>query len=409
MLFFVVCLSGTFATISHELDWLFNQAMRVAPSDVYASKNSIVGSIREQYPEGIIQFWNDPPEPYLCDIIYVMEGTQRKYVFANPHTGQIQGDATLTIQRFFRDLHYYLFIPFQIGHFTVLLFAFLLFISIGTALFFYKNWYRKLFEIKTGKGTVVLFRSLHRLVGVWSIPFVILFSLTGIWYFLERTNTASISEIANTKSPTIDGIAEDGKAFAQIRREIDYDRAVDIAELVLPGLQVKDILPPANEKAPIYLNGVTDVPLVRDRANRVYLHPVTYEVLQMQNAKQLSPITWLNDIADPLHFGYFGGLFTKLVWFLGGLGISFLVATGIWISLKRKIKNLKKVNSRKMGVWKSINGFFLLLMFGFMYHSLFSRYAINAFQFMVITLGWLLLYLTINYVFNTMIKKSSAK
>jgi len=404
-LFLIVCLSGTFATISHELDWLFNPSMRVIPADTYASKNSIIKSIREQYPGGTIQFWNDPPEPYLCDIIYVLDGAQRKYVFANPHTGQIQGEATLTIQRFFRDLHYFLFIPFQVGHFTVLLFAFMLLISMGTALVFYKAWYRKLFELKMGNGKVVFFRSLHRLVGVWSVPFILLFSLTGIWYFLERTNTASISEIANTKSPILRNVEKSGKEFTQIRSEIDYDKAVGIAKSVLPGFRIKDILPPANETGTIYMNGVTHVPLVRDRANRVYLHPVTYEVLKVQNAEQLRTVTWLNDIADPLHFGYFGGLITKLLWFAGGFGISFLVATGLWISLKREIKNLREAQRQKMGVWKYVNGFFVLLMTGCMYYSLFSRYAISTFQFVVITVGWLSFYLMANYLFNNVAKR----
>jgi hypothetical protein len=76
-----------------------------------------------------------------------------------------------------------------------------------TALYFYRKWYRKIFDLKRGKGPVVLFRSLHRLVGIWTIPFVMLFSVTGIWYFLERSNIGGISKIANTRTPLVSGFA----------------------------------------------------------------------------------------------------------------------------------------------------------------------------------------------------------
>ncbi|MEM6633619.1 MAG: PepSY-associated TM helix domain-containing protein, partial [Bacteroidota bacterium] len=62
-------------------------------------------------------------------------------------------------------------------------------------------------------------------------------------------------------------------------------------------------------------------------------------------------------IADPLHFGYWGGLITKIIWFFGGLSISGLVLTGIWISLKRKVKDRQRRKAQRLGVWKYVNGF----------------------------------------------------
>lgn len=388
ILFFIVCFSGTLATVSHELDWIFNPAMRVTPSGTYASKNDIVENIRKAYPQGKLVTIQATPEPYLCDLAYVTVDGQRLYVFINQYTGRVQGAANLTIQRYMRDLHYYLFIPFQVGHFTVLIFGFMLFISTVTALLFYKKWWKKLFEFKKGKGQVFIFRSLHRLVGLWSVPFTILFSVTGIWYFMERTNTASISDTANPSMPEIAQISLDSVEFAQIHYTLDYDRAVQQAQKAIPGLAVKDILIPGDKTTPIYFTGTANVPLVRNRANRVYIHPITYEVVGYQDAKALPTVTWLNDIADPLHFGYFGGLITKIIWFIGGLGISFLVGTGIWISLKRKIKDARKARAQQLGKWKYANLLVVVLMFGFMFYVLVTRYAVSAWQIAIITASW---------------------
>lgn len=389
ILFFIVCCSGTLATISHELDWIFNPQIRAEVQTNYASKRKIIQNIEESYPNGKMTFWRGAVAPYLCDVVYLNINDQRKYVFVNPYTGQVQGEANLTIQRFFRDLHYYLFIPFQIGHFTVLIFSFLLFISTVTALLFYKKWWKKLFELKIGKGSVVLFRSLHRLIGVWSVPLTILFSVTGIWYFMERSNIASISDIANPKMPTIASLNMDSITFSQLQYDIDYDRVVSEAQKAIPNLIIKDIFPPKNQTSPIYVTGRSDVPLVRNRANRVYIHPVTYQVIKVQKAESISAVTWLNDIADPLHFGSWGGLLTKIIWFFGGASISFLVGTGIWISLKRQIKNIKKAKAQQLGYWKYVNMLIVVMMFGFMYHALFHRYFINNFQFGIITISWL--------------------
>ncbi|MGD1841933.1 MAG: PepSY-associated TM helix domain-containing protein [Thermonemataceae bacterium] len=408
ILFFIVCFSGTLATLSHEMDWLLNPATRATPSVTTASKDLIVKNVYKAYPTGKITYWMGAPLPYLCDIIYVEVEKQRWYVFANPYTGEVQGASALTFQRFFRDLHYFLFIPFQVGHFTVLIFGFLLFISLGTALFFYKKWYRKLFDLEVGKGRVVFFRSLHRLVGVWSVPFTLLFSITGIWYFMERTNTAAISSTANPEMPeiitTIDSIA-----FERVVKSIDYNKAEQAAQRAIAALQVKDILPPENVGDPIYLTGISQVPLVRNRANRVYIDPETYEVIQVQKAEETNTVTWLNDIADPLHFGYWGGLITKIIWFVAGLGISGLVLTGIWISLKRKVKSEYLQKRQKMGAWRYVNGVVVAAMTFFMYYFVIVRYSASTRIVALVTIGLTLFIFLGWYIFSYQLKKAAEK
>ena len=347
-----------------------------------------------------------PDEPYLTDIIYMEDKGDRSYVFANRYTGEIQGESRLTIQRYFRDLHYYLFIPDNVGHFTVLVFGFLLLISLTTALLFYKKWWHKLFELQTGKGILVLFRSFHRLIGLWSVPFSILFSITGIWYFLERANVNGLGDYVNPDLPKLDNmIVEERRDY--LSYTVDYDKAVQIAQAKIPGLVVGDLLPPVNTTTPIYLTGHSEEPLVRQRANRVYLDPVSYEVVELQNSEDISTAMWLNDIADPLHFGSWGGLITKLIWFVFGLGISSLILTGIWITFKRKAINRRKKNQTVMGVWSYINWGIFLIFMGFMYEHLLSNYNAPLSSLIYITGGWLHFLFLVFYIFVYRLKKST--
>lgn len=406
VLFFIVCFSGTLATLSHEMDWLFIPEIRAqSETGQLAPRNVMVQNFRALYPNGEIEFWLRPEEPYLCDIIYKREDGQRSYVLANPYTGAVQGEVKLTFQRFFRDLHYYLFIPFQIGHFTVLIFGFLLLISLITALVFYKKWWRKLFELKTGKGALVFFKSLHRLIGLWSVPLTLLFAVTGIWYFLERTNTAGISTMANPKSPKIETHRAQGETETLRSTQLDYNKAVQMAKKSIPDLKVVDILPPKTKNNPIYLTGKSSVPLVRPRANRVYLDPITYQPIKVQKATEISTTVWLNDIADPLHFGSWGGLTTKIIWFVFGLGISSLVLSGIWITAKRRALKRKKHKKNIMGPWWYINWGLYLIMLFLMYFILVTRYQASVSALAVISLGWSVFIFFTWYIFIYRLKK----
>lgn len=388
ILFFIVCFSGTLATLSHEMDWLFIPEIRAVSQNKLTSRNLIVENLKKQYPQGKITYWLKSEESYLCDIINLKVGTaNRLYVFANPYTGKIQGNANLTFQRFFRDLHYFLFIPFQIGNFTVLIFGFLLFISMVTALVFYKKWWKKLFKIQTRKGNLVFYRGLHRLVGLWSIPLTILFSVTGMWYFMERANVGNLGRTVNPRYPEV--IAPKNIDIeADISYIIDYDKAIAIAEQEILNFKTGSITPSENRKNAIYLRGNSDEPLVRQRANRVYLDPNTYHVLKVQNASKISTLMWFNDIADPLHFGYWGGLTTKIIWFLAGLAISLLVLTGIWITLKRKKIKQNNQSVRVLGNWKYVNWLFYIAMFVFMYSKIITKYGASIDVVIIVSIGW---------------------
>lgn len=399
ILFFIVCFSGSLATLSSEYDWLFTPEIRAKDTGQRPTYNTMVANIKKAYPNGRMASIVITPEPYLCNKVFVYLDDQRYHVFVNPYTGEVQGHTTLSFYRFFRNLHYFLFIPYQYGHFIVLSFGFMLLISSITALYFYKKWWRKLFELKIGKGKLVFYRSLHRLVGVWSVPFAMLFSITGIWYFLERTSTIETSSITSPKIEIV------GKAKKIDYDSLDYDKAISVAENAIPNLKVKSFIPPINTKSTWYLIGKSDEPLVRNRANRVFLHPEDYSVLKIQDASKIPTITWLNDIADPLHFGNWGGLITKIIWFIGGMALSGLVLTGIWIFVKRNANG--KIKKKKYGIWKYINWIIVGVMNFYMFVILKTRYLASTKMLTVLAVSILILLFLTWYLFVYKIKISS--
>ena len=100
-----------------------------------------------------------------------------------------------------------------------------------------------------------------------------------------------------------------------------------------PTLDIRTVNP--NNGGYFYVDGQDGHLLVRHRANKLYLDRETGAVIHDQNASDLNAYWRWSDMADPLHFGDFGGLATKVTWFVFGLALSGLSLTGAWLHVKR--------------------------------------------------------------------------
>lgn len=86
----------------------------------------------------------------------------------------------------------------------------------------------------------------------------------------------------------------------------------------------------------------------RSNPSLVTVHALTGEILYRQSTRDARPITRAYNWVDPLHFGYFGGIWTKVLWVVLGLTSGFLFVTGfmIWI-LKRRPSRKPRRSARE--------------------------------------------------------------
>ncbi|MDZ7840125.1 MAG: PepSY-associated TM helix domain-containing protein [Gammaproteobacteria bacterium] len=330
LMLFVICWSGTFAVLSNELDWLVTPEARTEPGQGRASWGAIKAHVEQAYPKAEITLLSTPLYTRsAAQVLINLPAQESVWVYVNPYTAEVQGHHSyFNIQRFFRSFHYALFLP-KVGLYVVTAFSITMLASLVAALLFYKRWWTRFFRFKRGGGRV-FWSELHKTSGLWSIWFVLLMGLTGVWYLYEAAQPGPVNYVDGA-------IQAPAPSSDTTLPALPLDDVIAEAKVAWPDFEIGSIgygwySPGADT---VYLEGQAEFPLVRDRANQMHLDPRTGEVLWQNSAGDL-PLYWLwSNMADPLHFGDFAGLWSKGIWFIFGLLLSGLVLTGTWLHAQR--------------------------------------------------------------------------
>lgn len=345
--------TGTLAVFAHELDWLVTPAMRVAPQDgPQASWGQIAAAAEAQVAGGRVQAVYGPIDPWFATEVWVDDGGERiERVYVNPWTAEVTGTAGWgNIHRFLRNTHRHLMLPVKYGVPIVCSLSFLLLASLITGLVTYKKFWRG-FARKPhwSGGPRRLTGDLHRLAGVWSLWFVALMIATGFWYLVE--------ELGGQAPPHPQPSGKLPAMSAPTGPELDA--LIATAQAAYPTLRIKEIRFGSGKNARgMIVAGQADALLVRDRSNAVWLNPDSGEVLLVGKGEDLNVHQRLSEMADPLHFGTWGGFAAKVVWFLFGVLLTGLSITGVMIyslRLKAAADDRPRSSLAKafggMGVW----------------------------------------------------------
>lgn len=351
ILLFVICLSGALATISNELDWLFNPDIRVTPQEKTVSWGTIYDQVQSAYPDAHVAWMSRPLGPrYAADVVILTEDQLLRHVYVNPYSGEVQGSTSyFNIQRFFRSFHFHLFMPNPFGSLLVSFFGLVLLTTLITGMIVYKSWYKRLFKLTLGKGKRAFYGSLHKLVGAWSIPFMAIIAVTGIWYFLEDLGIDKTFKALPKPQISEEALA----TYGSMPQVADLDVMLTNAKEAYPELTVTSIWFPRRSNQPVEVRGQAEAIMVRDRANKVFVNPFDAQVMGVQKGVELDVANRIVDTADPLHFGTWGGLATKLLYFVFGMSFPILIFTGAWLFLKRA-KKLSTAKQRKKSSGKLI-------------------------------------------------------
>ena len=326
LLLFVVCWTGTFATVSNEIDWLLTPAMRAEATGSF-DVNAVEAAALSANPGHRLAWMSWPLQGgFAADVVLQdANGTLRHARVSVADAVHRGSGSYFNVQRFFRSLHMALFLPFGIGIYVVGASALFLLLSAATPLVFYKRWWTRFFQLRVRGGARVVTSESHKLAGLWSLWFVALIAITGLWYLAEQIliDAADVAWIY-PEPPEYSGPAEPRLPLAAFVQAVAKHR---------PELAPRSVGIAGNGL--VYVNGQAGNLLARDRANAMYFSPITAEVVAERRASDLGPVERWVEMVDFLHFGTLGGLATKLLWFLFGLLLSGLCLTGAYLHARR--------------------------------------------------------------------------
>ena len=198
------------------------------------------------------------------------------------------------------------------------------------------SWWPK--RVRWGRGARIVSADLHKLVGLGSVAFNVIFGVTGAVVGLEGIYHKYLAE----KPPAVRRTA-----VAQLP-DGGIDRFVDRARTLVPDSN------PTGVQLNHARTGVvrvdlwpTTAHLVREASSYVVFDAATAEPIEVYDATDAPVGVRLYYAMEPLHFGRLGGaMWVKLLWGLMGLTGGFLSITGFAIYVLRKRKP-RRVTARE--------------------------------------------------------------
>lgn len=319
----VVLLTGTLATISNEIDWLIRPAARVYPSTVKGPVDwaAIAGQADAHSPDANIIYMDAPIASAFAAVVLIERPDgETAFLYAHPTTGAIQGEGgTVTAQQILRNMHRHLNMPIWLGLPIVASLSVLLLVSLATSLVVYKKWWRGWFKRVRTRNARTGWGDFHRLAGVWSLWFVALMIVTGLWYLIEEVAAPAppLPEPVSVPKP-----AKQDELAALVRANLAA------AQAAAPDLAIRGVRFPSGDYPVFVFEGQRSAVLVRTRANAVWTGAPDASVLLVTDGRELGVHQRISEAADPLHFGTWGGYPTKILWFLFGLLLTGLAVSG---------------------------------------------------------------------------------
>lgn len=327
-------ISGAILVFQHDIeDYQWEEYTEV---ENYAGLNIDRGiaAIQEEYPGWDTRLMHFEENEAL--IFNLRKPAERLFVFVHPSTGEIiqEINELTTFTRWLLKFHY----SFQAGpagRILVFIIGVIFLFSLLTGIYIYRKNILKTLLFRTPvitKSRRTLYSSLHRIIGTWALLFNLVLVVTGI--FLAWTVAASgLNPPAAPETPLISAPVN------ELLKEI---------EVKFPDFTPTYVRLPLTSEGNLIVYGLfdDDAFYYSEFYNKVSADYHSGEISGVTRVREADLKTQLSSTLIPLHFGQYGGIWTKLLYCLTGLSGPFLSITGflIW----KQAKPVKKRRRKKI-------------------------------------------------------------
>ena len=325
----VISLSGSILVFSEEIDHQLNPPLlKVEAQHTKATLDSIYKKAQSIFPDQYIRFRHLPQQPDQSIELSIEHDDVWLFAYFNPYTGEYLGsrNANTYFMGWLVGLHYSL-LGGAFGQLVVGLLSVVLILSLITGIYVYRKHVIDVLTFKVRvsfKSSRKVYSSLHRVVGVWTLIFNMLFAATGFWMlrsvFLPETYQATeqAKKIAYPFSVSLDSV----------KLSIEKDENFRVASLFLPKAK--------NDKIIIHGSVSGQSAVYNEYANSIEIDSKTGKEISRSLINEQPALGKWDLVAYSLHTGQYGNYILKIIYCIAGLSPALLSISGFFIWLKRK-------------------------------------------------------------------------
>jgi len=230
-------------------------------------------------------------------------------------------------------------------------------LSIVSGIIIHRHIFRDLMLMRWGRSLRVALSDLHKVLGVWAVLFHLTIALTGAWLGLEGYLVSAAGSAARGSEGTpIYSLQQDALApeAGPYSNWSSIAAMVRSAEQRVTGFKASNIeLPGSADPGTVIVRGDLDSSLIQRSAAHVAFDARSGGILQIHDPRESHWIERVHATLEPLHYGYFGGFWVKLLYFLLGLTPAILGLSGALIYADRTARKTR-ARSRTPGLEEQI-------------------------------------------------------
>jgi uncharacterized iron-regulated membrane protein len=347
--FAMLGISGSLLVFGRELDGYLNaDILKVTPASDRLPVSAIMESVRKAHPSVYVDTLKYPTTP---DGVYSAKSgpasASQLHVYIDPYTGRITGERTLasSFYGFLVYLHINLFLG-PMGRTLNGWGALLLIVLLVSGFVLWwpgtratrAVWKARL-TIRRDAGAPRFLFDLHNTVGVYPFVFSVLSMLTALEFafpdqvrpFLHAVGGSSRSPVAlrsagsDEDRPRVPGAAKLPKSSVMVGLDVVVASADRVAEGRIHAIDF-----PKTSDEPILVTKALDA-YNRTRARiEIAVDPHDARVLAIHDTRVEPTGSALVRWCVPLHYGIWGGLSTRVLYVILGVGPTAAFVTGLW-------------------------------------------------------------------------------
>lgn len=347
---FVVCFTGSLAMFYHEIKSWEDPARRLAIAESPVPVQPLIDAWLADTPPDEVEFvsvdFPNPYEPYYYGRFShatddgPSEFHERRWSTASGEVLPERGEGLATwLLDFHRDLMWPDFMGGrQIGRGIVGIAGIVMLLSIVTGILTHRKILKEVFTFRRQRSIRVKWKDAHNFLGIWSLPFSIMIAFTGAWLGIVALllPITGLLVFKGDSDSVIHLLTGGETPRAQIEAPMlsldDVRRRPHTNSGALPVGVFANNWGDAN--AEYTINYAPDTELYYYEVERI--SGTTGDSLPLTGLLEPAASTRVIAAISPLHYGTYGGIALKFLYFALGIGLSAMVALGNMVWIERR-------------------------------------------------------------------------